>query len=641
MDISLKLNKNFVVAMNCLKEKYGEEFEKMNGFHNTNLNFNDFIDNFIDTKNITNVTIDSNANSSAKDINTLISDMTKPHLKLLAYNKIFFEITKKKGLEKAKEWLEEEWNGGFYLHNAYSSSYKPYCFAYDLDLLVEKGLFFINKFKSSPAKHLTTFNDHVLEFISWTSNKSSGAVGLPSYLVYSYYFWYNDVKNGFYLKDPEYYKKQCFQKFIYDLNQPFLRVTECAFTNITIMDRNYLVELFGGRLFPNGEPVIDHIEEIIEYQKSFMESVSEIRNELFMTFPVLTYSLLFQNGKFVDEEFAKWCSAHNLNWYDSNFYIGEDVTTLASCCRVLSDLSKVTGFINSIGGTALSVGSVQVNTINLRRIALITQNQNKYIEILKNKSKLCIEILDIIRGIIVRNIEKGLLPNYTYKLIEIKNQFNTIGISALYETIREFGLIETDIFGNKNYSDEGVKFAIKILDTINEVKDSYNFDYSINVEAIPGERANNILCHKDSFLFKKQTDKYNDYIYSNQWIPLVEKCTINEKIRLGSILDKKCGGGQISHINLEGEFVNKQQAWEFLNKIANSGVIYFAYNIKISVCENEHGFKGDVCPKCGNPKIDTFQRIVGYLVPTSSYSKIRKKEFDNREWFNINEIQYN
>lgn len=632
MEIRLnKLNKNFVACMNKLREKYGEPFERINGFHNENLNFNDFIDNFIDSNNVADVTIDANANSSTKDINTLDSDMKKPHKKLLSFNKIFYEMTKKYGLASADEWLENEWNGIYYLHNASSSSFLPYCFAYDLDQLVEKGLFFIDKFKSRPAKHLTTFNDHVLEFISWTANRSSGAVGLPSYLVYSYYFWYNDTQNSFYLKDPEYYRRQCFQKFIHDLNQPYLRVTECAFTNISIIDRNYLVELFGERKFPNGEYVIDHIEGIIKHQKVFMETIADIRSQQYMTFPVLTYSLLYQNGKFMDEEFARWCNKHNMKWYDSNFYVGNDVTTLSNCCRLLSNTSKLNGFINSIGGTSLSVGSVQVNTINLRRIALdANKDKNKYIELLTKRIHLSIKVLDVIRGIIKRNVEKGLLPNYTYGLIKMENQYNTLGITAMYESIRDMNMIETDEFGNKYYSEEGLEFAKKILNTINEIKDSYSFNYSINVEAVPAERANSILCIKDNLIYPEDS---MDFLYSNQWIPLMEKCTLQEKIKLGAILDKECGGGQISHINLQGEFASEEQSWNMLNHMAQAGIIYFADNVKTSVCEDGHGFFGDVCPTCGKQVHDVFSRIVGYLVPTQSYSKERKKEFDQRKWY--------
>ena len=951
MNIELNLDRSFVECLNKLKNKYNEKFEKMNGFHNNNLNFTDFIDKFIDHDTVADATIDGNANSSNKDVKTLINDMVKPHTKLLAYNKIFYEMKKKYGSNEAKKWLENEWNGAFYLHNAPTSTYTPYCFAYDLDLLVEKGLFFIDKFKAKPAKHLTTFNDHVLEFISWNANRTSGAVGLPSYLVYSYYFWYNDIENNFLLRDKEYYREQCFQKFIYDLNQPYLRVTECAFTNITIMDREYLIGLFGDRKFPNGEYIVDHIEGIIEHQKSFMKTLAKIREEQYMTFPVLTYSLLYQNGKFVDKKFAKFCNKHNLLWYDSNFFVGNDVSVLSNCCfskdqevliksgenvhhttfenldsfhnkqidiyhkggwvkgkivklpkrqmyeivtesnqkicvtdnhinptlngdiktselttdnyllentkileskpkttdltyeegfligayikhgysyqktrngvplitiflgkdehnnfvsvfkkaikmhddcqiffkkdhtsnryyiemnsfklenfikkwtknssestwvnpncllesfwfrhgildglrmkddkksskivtdsyetvknleclinslgrgsrisshtkdsgieysikwyvrcdsssatkiksikkidyehdyvycfeiknqkepyftlpngiithncRLLSDTKnvKLSGFINSIGGTSLKIGSVQVNTINLRRIALESnRNKEKYIEILKERLDNCIRVLDVLRNIIARNVEKGLLPNYKHRLIEMERQYNTIGLTAMYEAIREFGLIETDEFGNKSYSEEGLQFAIEILDVVNETKDNFESDYSINVEFVPGERCNVVVCDKDSELYG---NNHNDFIYSNQWIPLMEKCTINEKIKLGSILDKKCGGGQISHINLQGRFSNEEQSWELLNHIASKGVIYFAYNVETCTCEEGHGFFGDTCPICGKPVYDTWSRIVGFLVGKRAYSKERKKEYENRQWFKL------
>ena len=399
------------------------------------------------------------------------------------------------------------------------------------------------------------------------------------------------------------------------------------------MDRNYLAELFGERQFPNGDYVIDHIEGIIEHQKVFMETVAEIRSQLMMTFPVLTFSLLFQEGNFVDEEFAHWCSDHNTLWYDSNNYVGNDVSTLSNCCRLLSNTKKLNGFINSIGGTSLSIGSVQVNTTNLRRIALEANNdKNKYIEILTKRTHLSIKVLDVIRGIIKRNIEKGLLPNYTYGLIKMENQFNTLGTTATYEAVRDMGFTNTDEFGNKSYSDEGLEFACTIYDTISEIKDSYNFDYSINIECVPAERANAILCNKDNILYPKYE---KDFLYSNQWIPLAENCTIQEKIRLGSILDIKCGGGQISHINLQGKFSNKEQAWDMLNYIAKSGVIYSAFNVQISACKNGHGFYGETCPNCGEPKQDVFSRIVGYLVPTQSYSKERKQEFENRKWFTL------
>lgn len=633
MKIKLNLNDNFGKKVEELSKEYGENFEIMNGFSNSRLNFTDYIENFLKSKSVVDVALDSSSNSTTKDIKTMLSDMVKPHMKLLSFNKVFDKIEKKYGLETANKWLEGEWNGASYLHDSSTAAFIPYCYAYDLEPIVNKGLFFINRFKTEAPKHLTTYNDHVLEFISWASNRTSGAVGLPSYLVYSYYFWYNDVKNGFYLKDPEYYRQQCFQKFIYDLNQPYLRVTESAFSNISVMDRNYLIELFGGRSFPDGEYVIDHIEGIIEHQKIFMKVVSDIRSKNMMTFPVLTFSLLFQNGKFVDTEFARWCNKNNMKWFDSNFYVGSDVTSLSNCCRLISNTSKLNAFINSIGGTSLSIGSIKVNTINLRRIALESNgSEEKYFEILKERVDICVKALDAVRDVITENINNGLLPNYTFKLIELEKQYNTIGITAMYEAINEFGFIDTDEFGNKSYSEKGLEFAKKILDSINKQKDSYEFEYSINIEAIPAERANVVLSQKDNELYK---NKEQYFIYSNQWIPLMEKCSLQEKIRLGAILDKECGGGQISHINLAGDFASEEQAWNLLNYIAKSGVIYFAYNRKISVCDKEHAFLSEMCPKCGSKPVDTYSRIVGFFVPLSSYSKERKIEFNKRKWFDL------
>lgn len=654
MEIKLNLYLPFMTCMNKLKNKYGEEFERLNGFHNDNLNFTGFIDGFIDSDNVANSTIDGNANTSNKDVCSLDAEIGKPHTKLLAFNKIFYELTKKYGLATAQEWLEEEWRGAFYMHDAPSCSMKSYCFAYDLEDVVNKGLFFVDKFHNEAPKHLSTYNHDVLEFVSWTSNRTSGACGLPSYLIYSFYFWKHDVETGYCIKSPEYHKKQGFQEIIWGLNQPYLRVNQSAFTNFTIMDRPYLKEMFGGRKYPDGTYVIDYIDEIIQYEKDFMEEISKTRETQMFTFPVLTYSLLYKNGKFVDEEFARWCNKHNMKWADSNFFVSSDITSLSSCCRLVNNLTELHkneikdsglhGFINSIGGSALKIGSVKVNDINLSHIAYETKTDNKeesekkYLEILVHRVKLCMEVLDVVRHIIQRNIEKGLLPNYTYKLIELKDQYCTIGIGSLYEAIKYFGYVTKDKFGNYSYTNDGIRFSSKILDTINETKESFKkemkYNYSFNVEASPSERAAAILYKKDKLLFPNIPDQT---MYSNQWIALTDKCTIQEKVRLSSILDKKCGGGQILHCNLSEPFANEEQAWKMLNYIASSGVIYFAFNLKISTCKNGHGFIGKTCPYCGEPVDDTWQRIVGFITPSKAYSKERKVEYANRYWYDLND----
>lgn len=632
MDIELKFNKDFERALNVLREKYGEDFEILNGIHNSQMNFSDFIDAFVD-KNIADVTIDSNANASSKDIASFRSEKGKSIDKMIAANKIFYEIKKKYGLKTAKEWLETEYTGGFYLHDFPSTTYVPYCYAYDLGRLANEGLFFLKNYNSQPPKHLTTFIDDVIEYISFMSNRSSGAVGIPNILVWTYYFWKKDCESGFIINNPDYYIRQSFQKLIYRLNQPFMRVDQSAFVNVSIFDREYYEALFGGLEFPDGTFAIDYTDEFIEHQKIFMEVVSKIRQENMFTFPVLTYSLLYKDGKFIDEKFARWCSDHNCKWNDSNFFVSGDVTTLSNCCRLLSDTSKLKGFINSIGGTALSIGSVKVNTINLVHIFYELGEdvtEKKYLNLLKKRTTLCCKVLDRVRHIIHRNIEKGLLPNYCDGGIEMDKQYCTVGILGLYETMEKFGYIDTDEFGNKFYTDQGIDFADKIFAVLNETKDGFTDKYSFNIESVPAEQAAVKLCAKDNILF----DVRDNFIYSNQWIPLTEKCTINEKIRTSAILDNKCSGGAIAHINIDNNFPNTDMAWDMLNYIASQGVIYFCYNTKINVCKNHHGFvDADICPECGEKSCDTYQRVVGFLTPSKSYSTERFKEFSARQWY--------
>ena len=633
MEITLRLSKDFERCLEDLKKKYGEDFEYINGLHPNQLDFSEFIENFIDKNTVADASIDPNANANHKDIRSFISEKAKSEDKLFGMNKIFLEIKKKWGLRTAKQWLEQEFSKGFYLNDSTTASYFPYCWANDLTRLATEGLFFLDSYNNQAPRHLTTYFDDVIEFVSFLSNRQSGAVGLPNVLIWAWYFWKKDVEDGYYMKDPDYYLRQNFQKLIYRLNQPFLRIDQSAFTNVSIFDHPYMESLFGGMEFPDGTFAIDHIDEMVECQKVFMDVVSEIREQSMFTYPVLTYSLLYQGGKFADEPFARWCSDHNMKWSDSNFFVSDNVGVLSNCCRLLSDTQKLDAFINSIGGTALSVGSCRVSTINLVRIAYESKlNKKKYLDILKDRVTLDCKALYSMRHIIQRNIEKGLLPNYVDGAVELDKQFCTIGGIGMYEVMDLFGLIQTDEFGNKSYSDEAVEFATDILNTINEIKDNFTDEFSFNLEMIPAENCAGVICQADNLLYEQ--DRY--FIYSNQWIPLTEKCTIQEKCRLGSLFDKLCGGGCIAHINIENRFPNEETAWDMLNYVASQGVIYFAFTTKISVCEDKHAFIGtETCPVCGKPKADTYARVVGFYVPVSNYQKIRRNEFDRRRWFNV------
>ena len=312
-------------------------------------------------------------------------------------------------------------------------------------------------------------------------------------------------------------------------------------------------------------------------------------------------------------------------------------------CRLRNAIrGEDTPYFNSIGGTALNVGSVKVNTINFARLAYIAQDcPELYLDYVYKATYDALKVLDVQRHIIERNIEKGLLPNYTSGLIDITKQYSTIGCVAGAEAIEHFGLTQIDEFGNFSYTDEGLNLYKDTLAQIHKAIDTFkkdnNIQYMVNLEQVPAERAAAILMEKDQIFFPNE--KYSLPLYGNQWIPLAQKATLKDRTITCGTLDNACNGGSIEHINIDAPFNNFETAWHMLNWVADQGVTYFAFCTRISACKNNHGFYGKTCPICGEPVDTTYQRVAGFLTPVKSYSKERKAEFAKRDWMDLNHME--
>ena len=654
MNINIKTKKNFQTQFNKMAEKYGEEFLKLQGLDDEKLSLTDFIDGFIDSDNVANASVDANANIAQKDIVTLLSEMSKPHQKLLAFNKLYYELNKKYGFKIANEAMEAMWNYALYMHDFNTTTFYHYCFAYDIKDIVEKGLFFIDNYNAKPAKHLDSFIQILMEAIAWLSRRQSGAVGLPNLIPYLYYFWSRDVRAGYYTKDPETYKHQQLQALIYRLNQPWVRTDQAAFTNVSVFDHPYFEAIFGGAQFPDGELMIDEEEEIIQFQKDFIDIVNQIREENIFTFPVLTASLLYQDQKFVDEDFARWACEASRKWNLFNFFTDSTVNSLSNCCRLKSDVTDL--YFNSIGGSALKVGSVKVSTLNIARLAYqasiqnlppkdivpskkeITNMEQDFLVRLRNLTELNLKILDCQRDIIRRNVEKGLLPSFSSGLVDFEHLYSTVGVNGIYEAVKTFGYTRTDEFGNTFYTEEAYNLGRRIFNVIRNCIDNFSLDksYKFNIEQVPAEQAAAKMQAADKFLYPEKVVE-DLPLYGNQWIPLGIKATILERTKICAAFDSYCNGGSIEHINVDAPFSTADSAWEMLNWVAQQGVTYFAFNGKVAQCKNYHSFYGKVCPVCGEPVETEYTRIVGFYTPTKTYSKERKAEFNMREWMPLNE----
>ena len=280
-----------------------------------------------------------------------------------------------------------------------------------------------------------------------------------------------------------------------------------------------------------------------------------------------------------------------------------------------------------------------MSTVNLARLALEHPgNEDEYLTALKDIVELDCKALDCVRHIIRRNVEKGLLPNFSKGIVDFEHLYNTVGIIGIYETMKTFGYTQEDKIGNVFYTDKADAFGKKIFQTLHEVKDNFaaDKDYKINVEQIPGESAAAKMQIADTF-FYPDTVVRDLPLYGNQFIPLGIKTTMAERIRIASLFDSYCNGGSIAHLNIDTPFDSFEKAWEAVNYIADQGLTYFAFNTKIQACARNHAFYGTKCPVCGGEVETEYTRIVGFYTPIKTWSKERKQEFKMRQWENIND----
>jgi ribonucleoside-triphosphate reductase len=655
MVVKFGYSKDFSELLSQLEKKYGSQIIEIEGF-GTNLDIDNFNKKFFSNTKIGDVSIDSNANVRSKHIGTYFSEISKPFTKLNSIYVIWKELKKLHGKETADKFVEYQINGAIYLHDAHHSAYNSYCFAYTLQPIVEKGLPFIDTIQSTPAKHLTTFIQHVIQFVMFASNQTSGAVGLPDFFVWMWYFVKKDLEDGVIPEDKlDWYIEQHFQILTYSFNQP-IRTNQSPYTNFTYLDRNYIKAIFEGEKYPDGTPIVDETENIIKLQKHYWEWTAKERERQMFTFPVLTATLLYKDDKFVDEDSARFINRVNMKWQDTNWYISDSVDAVASCCRLTSstkniklslspvsgenESEKLSGMANSVGGSDLNIGSFKVVTINLPRIALESNsNKDKFMKILIERIDIVQKVLHIIRNILKERIEQGVLPLYNVGLMKLERQYGTIGITGVWEAADFMGLTELTAEGLK-YSLEGEQFISEILDLIRKKAEEgfKKYKFTFNIEQVPAEKAAVTLAEKDKLLFGEDKQPYK--LYSNQWIPLIADADMMNRIRYSGKWDKKVSGGAILHINIGAPFKNEEESWKIVNLIAKKGVMYFAFNQKISTCENGHAFIGNKCPVCGKNKVEEYIRIVGYLVPSGAFNKTRREfEYNKRKFYTLEGVE--
>lgn len=511
------------------------------------------------------------------------------------------------------------YSGGMTQHNCWAASLNP---------LIEQGMPFHPHPKTGEVKHFDSFINVSLQYVCYLSNQIAGAVALPNFFPYAEYFIRKDYGEEW-LNDEKVVNKiqQAFQNWIYSVNFSW-RSNQSPFTNLSVMDEKWLHALFDNHYNPDGS--LPNFDNLMTVQKMFVDCVIENKKDNPFTFPVLTACLLFneEESKFEDDVFADWVADINSETGIFNIFSDSNINALSSCCRLRNNLNmnKVDeDYTNSFGVGGLSIGSHRVVAVNLPQIAFETDSWDEFMKMLERRVSMSQDILDIHRETLTKLINNKFLPLYTHGFMDLNKQYSTIGFIGMNEALEIMGWDIRDEIGQAK--------GKEMLDLINKMNDKRTKidGFMRNVEQIPGEGAGVTFAKKDALLF----DGKQPYaLYSNQYIPLIKNCEIHDRIKMQGSYDAEVGGGSILHINVES-VISKDQMKELMVYCTDCGVKYWAVNYGLSQCKTcgkTYVGQYEKSP-CHDAETDKFMRTVGFETPVATWSKERRAEFKERQFY--------
>lgn len=630
MVIPINYEKEFDELFESLKAKYPQQIFDLEGI-GKQLDLCDFSKTFFKSTNVADNSSDANANVDDLTVVAYENELPKPWMRLNSLYLLWKYGKKLFGLEWANKAIEKEIAGEYYI-NDLSNIQKSYCFNFSTLDLMNKGLPFVKKINSKPAKHLSSFCGQLIHFTSYASNQVMGAVGLADLLIVLSYYVKKELDENHGIETYIWKQvKQELQSIIYSCNQPFRGGLQSGFYNISIYDDAFLDSLIPSYIFPDG--TFPDKELVKKLQDIYLDLMNETMDISPITFPVTTACFCVDEEKNIkDEAFLEYIAKKNLKWAFINIYAGE-TSTLSSCCRLRSKKNnEYLGYTNSFGGSSSQIGSFGVVTLNLPHIALTSNgNEQRFFEKLAENVDFSIKINHVKRYILKKRIEIGALPLYQYEFMDLQKQYATTGVNGLYEAIKFLG---KDIL-----DEEGQTLCKKILQSINAINEEADkeYKYAHNLEQTPSENSAIKLASKDKTL-KLQ----NDYaLYSNQFIPLIVTANLLDRIRLQGMFDSEFSGGSIMHCGCDMRVDDYHKLMNMIRTTIKAGCVYHAINYNLQKCEDGHITvgKNTTCSVCGKPITDNYVRVVGFIVNTKNFHKVRREiDYPNRQLYGLNDI---
>ena len=527
-------------------------------------------------------------------------------------------------------------NADFHIHDL--SMLTGYCAGWSLKQLLIEGLGGVTgKITSSPAAHLSTLCNQMVNFLGIMQNEWAGAQAFSSFDTYLAPFV--KIDNLTYKQ-----VKQCLQSFIFGVNTPSRWGTQAPFTNITLdwvvpNDMAELNAIVGGK--ECNFKYKDCVKEMAMINKAFIEIMIEgDANGRGFQYPIPTYSITkdfdwsdTENNRLLFEMTAKYGSPYFSNYINSDM---QPTDVRSMCCRLRLDLRELRKKSGGFFGSGESTGSVGVVTINMPRIAYLATDEKDFYTRLEKLMNIAARSLKIKRNFISKLLDAGLYPYTKRYLGTFNNHFSTIGLVGMNEACLNARWLRKDLTHK-----EAQDFTVDVLNFMRNKLSDYQVQYGdlYNLEATPAESTAYRLAKHDKKRYPdiitagdNDEDKVPYYTNSSH-LPVGYTDDIFKALDIEDRFQTLYTSGTVFHTFLGQKLPDWKSCMNLVRKIAeNYKLPYFTMSPTYSVCK-EHGYlKGEqwVCPHCGKPT-EVYSRITGYYRPLQNWNDGKAQEFEDRK----------
>lgn len=602
---------------------YRKQHEKMRNMKSTILDFKETVDSYL---NVTDWRVKENSTVTYSVGGLILSNS---------------------GAITANYWLSEIYdseiaqahrNADIHLHDL--SMLTGYCAGWSLKQLIQEGLGGIpGKITSSPASHLATLCNQMVNFLGIMQNEWAGAQAFSSFDTYLAPF----VKADSLSYDSV---KKCIESFIYGVNTPSRWGTQAPFSNITLdwVVPNDLAELqaiVGGKEM--NFKYKDCQREMDMVNKAFIEIMIEgDANGRGFQYPIPTYSITrdfdwsdSENNRLLFEMAAKYGTPYFSNYINSEL---EPSDVRSMCCRLRLDLRELRKKSGGFFGSGESTGSIGVVTINLPRIAYLAKDEKDFYTRLDKMMDVSARSLKIKRNVVTKLLEEGLYPYTKRYLGQFSNHFSTIGLIGMNETTLNANWIKKDISHPEAHA-----FAKKVLNHMRERLSDYQEKYGdlYNLEATPAESTTYRLAKHDvkryPNIITAAKNGETPYYTNSSHLPVGFTDDIFEALDNQDDLQTLYTSGTVFHAFLGEKLPGWKAAATLVRKIAENYTLpYYTLSPTYSICKNHGYLNGEkyVCDKCGGTT-EVYSRITGYYRPVQNWNEGKTQEFKDRKLYDI------